>query len=128
MNFQTKLKFFKLLQSFLAKFNFKIFYSKDKDFTKNLNVENIIDVGVEKGTNFLINNFPKAKYFLIEANSTFYDYLENNFLKRFRGKLFKIAAGKKKIKNTFMTLGQYHLFLKEIILNLKKNFLFSYCR
>ena len=122
MNFQTKLKLFKLLQSLLAKFNLKIFYSKDKDFTKNLNVENIIDVGVEKGTNFLVNNFPKAKYFLIEANSTFYDYLENDFLKRFRGKLFKIAAGKNQDKKYFYDSGPISSFFKRDNFKFKKKF------
>ena len=86
MNFQKKLKLFKFMQRCFAQFNLKIFYTKDKDILKNLSVKNIIDVGVEKGTHFLTKNFPKANYFLVEANSSFYNYLEKEFLKKFRVK------------------------------------------
>lgn len=93
MNFQFKLNLFKFIQKIFYFFNLKIFYSKDVDILRNINIDTIIDVGVEKGTQFLINRFPDAKYYLIEANPIFYEYLEKDFLKKFKGKLFKSAAG-----------------------------------
>lgn len=112
MNFQTKLKLFKFIQRCFAKLNLKIFYTKDKDFSKNLKVKNIIDVGVEKGTDFLIKKFPKANFFLVEANPLFYDYLENEFLKKYKGKLFKIAAGSKYESKFFYQSGPISSFFK----------------
>ena len=121
MNFNTKLKLFKFIQKILKYFNLKIFYSKDVNFLNYISrVENIIDVGVENGTKFLYKNFPKAKYYLIEANPIFYDYLENKFLKKYNGKLFKIAAGKKNQKNIFFFQVQYPHFIKEKISISKK--------
>ncbi len=120
MNFQTKLKLFKFIQVIFAKLNLKIFYSKDRDFSKNLNVKNIIDVGVEKGTNFLIKKFPKANFLLIEANSSFYEYLENNFLKKYKGKLFKIAAGHKSQQKFFYQSGPISSFFKRDNFKFKK--------
>jgi FkbM family methyltransferase len=119
MNFQTKLKLFKFIQTCFAKLNLKIFYTKDKDFSKNMNVKNIIDVGVEKGTNFLTKKFPKANFFLVEANSSFYDYLENEFLEKYKGKLFKIAAGSKDESKFFYQSGPISSFFK------RDNFVFN---
>tara|TARA_X000000950_G_C13837602_1_gene628842 strand:+ start:15 stop:680 length:666 start_codon:yes stop_codon:yes gene_type:complete len=120
MNFQTKLKLFKIIQLCFSKLNLKIFYTKDQDFSKNLIVKNIIDVGVEKGTNFLIKKFPKANFFLIEANPLFYNYLENQFLKKYRGKLFKIAAGSKSESKFFYQSGPISSFFKRDNFNFKK--------
>tara|TARA_B000000565_G_C23751659_1_gene364887 strand:- start:223 stop:885 length:663 start_codon:yes stop_codon:yes gene_type:complete len=121
MNFNTKLKLFKFIQKILKYFNLKIFYSKDVNFLNYISrVENIIDVGVENGTKFLYKNFPKAKYYLIEANPIFYDYLENKFLKKYNGKLFKIAAGKKKSKKYFFLSGPISSFYKREDFHFKK--------
>ena len=73
MNFQTKLKLFKLIQYLFSKVNLKIFYSKDRDFSQNLIIENIIDVGVEKGTDFLVKKFPKQIFFLLRQIPRFMD-------------------------------------------------------
>ena len=121
MNFQTKLKLFKLIQYLFSKVNLKIFYSKDRDFSQNLIIENIIDVGVEKGTDFLVKKFPKANFFfLVEANSSFYGYLENKFLAKYKGKLFKVAAGQKNQTKFFYQSGPISSFSNVIILNLIK--------
>ena len=112
MNFQTKLKLFKLIQHLFSKVNLKIFYSKDRDFSQNLIIENIIDVGVEKGTDFLVKKFPKANFFLVEANSSFYGYLENEFLAKYKGKLFKVAAGQKNQTKFFYQSGPISSFFK----------------
>ena len=66
MNFQTKLKLFKLIQYLFSKVNLKIFYSKDRDFSQNLIIENIIDVRV-KGTDFLVKKISQSKFFLVES-------------------------------------------------------------
>ena len=112
MNFQTKLKLLKLIQYLFSKVNLKIFYSKDRDFSQNLIIENIIDVGVEKGTDFLVKKFPNANFLLVEANSSFYRYLENEFLTKYKGKLFKVAAGQKNQKKFFYQSGPISSFFK----------------
>ena len=121
MNFNLKLKIFKFIQKIFKYFNLKIFYSKDINFLRNITrVDYIIDVGVEKGTGFLYKNFSKAKYYLIEANPVYYDYLEHYFLTKFNGKLFKIAAGKKKSEKNFFLNGPISSFYKRKILICKK--------
>ncbi len=62
MNFYNlKLSLFKILQKFLKKINIKIFYSRDKNLIKKINVDQVIDVGVAKGTRLLLDNFPNPK-------------------------------------------------------------------
>ncbi len=101
-------------------FNLKIYYSKDENFLSNLKVSKIIDVGVAKGTNFLTSNFPKAYYFLVEANQGYYKYLEEVYLKKFEGKLFKVAAGKENTSKLFYDSGPISSFYNRENFNFKK--------
>ena len=93
--FKIKLAILRFFQFFLKKINFKLYYSKDKKVLNKLKVEKIVDIGVAKGTRILLENFPDAEFFFVEANKDYYDYIENNLLKHYKGKLFKIAAGEK---------------------------------
>ena len=68
IGFHSKLKILKYFQKILKMFNFKLFYSKDKNILKYLKINKIIDVGVANGTEFLFQNFPDAAYFFVEAN------------------------------------------------------------
>lgn len=78
--FQLKLKLFKLIQEIFSFFNFRLYYSKDKNILKNIIFHDIIDVGVVTGTNFLLKKFPNANYYLIEANKNYYPDISPNFL------------------------------------------------
>ena len=94
-SYKFKLKLLKIVQIFFKIFNLKIYYSKDKNVLKNININTIIDVGVAKGTNFLFSNFPNSKYLLIEPNKDYFEFIEKNILNKYNAKLFKIGAGKK---------------------------------
>ena len=93
LKYQTKLKLFSIFRNFFKKFNLHIFYYKKKNYLKDFKVDNIIDVGVAKGTDFLLKEFPKAKFFFIEPNPFFFNFIENTLLKKYNSKLFKVAAG-----------------------------------
>ena len=120
MNYQLKIKIFKIVQEVFKFFNLKLFYSKDDEFFKNLEIKNIIDVGVEKGTKFLTDKFPNSYFYLVEANSNYYTYLENNFLKQYKGKLFKVAAGKDSDEKFFYESGPISSFFEREDFNFKK--------
>ena len=94
IGFHSKLKILKFFQKILKMFNFKLFYSKDKNILKYLKINKIIDVGVANGTEFLFQNFPDADYFFVEANKDYYPFIEEKLLKKYKSKLFKCAAGK----------------------------------
>jgi hypothetical protein len=53
---------------------------------KNLNIKNIIDVGVANGTDFLLKNYPKANYLFVEPYKKFHSNIENNLLKNVQRK------------------------------------------
>ena len=112
MNYNTKIRIFKFIRIFLNFFNLQLFYSKKINYLKNLQIDNIIDVGVADGTDFLFNNFPKAKYFFIEPNSIYHEIIENKLLKKYNGKIFKIAAGNQTGKLEFFNEGVASSFLQ----------------
>ena len=91
--YQTKLRLFSIFRNFFKKFNLHIFYYKKKNYLKDFKVDNIIDIGVANGTDFLLKEFPKAKFFFIEPNPFFFNFIENTLLKKYNSKLFKVAAG-----------------------------------
>ena len=93
LKYQTKLKLFSIFTNFFKKFNLHIFYYKKKNYLKDFKVDNIIDIGVARGTDFLLQEFPKAKFFFIEPNPLFFNFIEDTLLKKYNSKLFKIAAG-----------------------------------
>ena len=93
LKYQTKLKLFSIFRNFFKKFNLHIFYYKKKNYLKDFKVDNIIDIGVAEGTDFLLKEFPKAKFFFIEPNPFFFNFIENTLLKKYNSKLFKVAAG-----------------------------------
>lgn len=110
--FQLKLKLFKLIQEIFSFFNFRLYYSKDKNILKNIIIHDIIDVGVATGTNFLLKTFPNANYYFIEANKNYYDHIEKKLLSRYKSKLFKFAAGKKEEEKKFYLSGPISSFYK----------------
>ena len=93
LKYQTKLKLFSIFTNFFKKFNLHIFYYKKKNYLKDFKVDNIIDIGVARGTDFLLQEFPKAKFFFIEPNPLFFNFIEDTLLKKYNSKLFKMAAG-----------------------------------
>ena len=64
-----------------------------RDFVKN--PSDIIDVGVYQGTEFLLQTFTESFYHLVEPNQSTYNYIERDILNKYKGKLYKCAAGEK---------------------------------
>lgn len=58
-------------------------------------LDNIIDVGVGKGTPVLYERFPEAYLYLIEPLSEFQLYIKKNILSQRRGTLYPFGAGAK---------------------------------
>lgn len=104
LSYKTKVKIYDLIRDFFNIFNLQFYYSKKLSMPKNLGIELIIDVGVAYGTDFLLDNYPKAKYILIEPYKKFWPFIENKLLKRINGKLFKIGLDIKKGKKKFYLL------------------------
>jgi len=104
LQYKAKIKLYNLIHNFFSYFNLQFYYTKKLSIPKNLDIKFIIDVGVAHGTDFLLDNYPRAKYFLIEPYSKFWPYIENNILKKVKGKLFKIGADKKKGQKKFFLL------------------------
>jgi len=102
--YKIKVKLYILIHNFFSYFNLQFYYTKKLSIPKNLDIKLIIDVGVAQGTNFLLDNYPKAKYILIEPYSKFWPFIENNLLKKVNGKLFKIGADIKKGRKKFFLL------------------------
>jgi len=101
ISYTTKRKLFTFFRNIFKKINFHIYYYKEANYFKNIEVDNIIDVGVAHGTDFLLNNFPKAEFFLIEPNPFFFNFIEKNIIEKYNGKLFKVAAGNETGKKKF---------------------------
>jgi FkbM family methyltransferase len=57
---------------------------------------NIIDVGVYRGTDFLLEAYPNSYYHLVEPNMQTHDYINEVLLDQYKGELYKCAAGEKK--------------------------------
>lgn len=104
MIYKIKIRLFDYLHNFLYLFGFQIFYSKKASLQKNLIIKNIIDVGVARGTDFLLKNYPNANYFFIEPYVKFHTYIEQNLIKDYNGKLFKYGAHNKNgIKKLYLS-------------------------
>ena len=102
MMYKIKIVLFSILENFFSLFGLQILFSKKENMDKNLNIKNIIDVGVANGTDFLLKNYPKANYLFVEPYKKFHSNIENNLLKMYKGKLFKYAAhNKKELKNFY---------------------------
>ena len=93
LSYLTKIKIFKLVKNFFKFFNLHLFYFKEKNYFKNIKVDNVIDVGVAYGTDFLLNNYLKSKFFLIEPNPLFFEFIQKKILNKYDSKLYKVAAG-----------------------------------
>lgn len=124
INYQTKIRIFSLIHKFFYLFNLQLYYSKKTIFPKNLRLNEIIDVGVAYGTDFLIQNYPRAKYHLIEPNKKFWPFIEKELLKKIKGKLYKIGADEKKRRVKLYLLDVSSSFIKRE--NLKKKHPFEY--
>lgn len=69
----------------------------------NYNVDQVIDVGVAHGTESLLRNYPKAKFFLIEPNPEYFSFIEKNICTNREAILFKFGASDKTSKANFKT-------------------------
>ena len=112
LNYSKKLAIFKILRKFFKFFNLKIFYSKEINYLKNLRVETVIDVGVANGTKELLNNFPNSFFYFIEPNPFYWNFIEKKLLKKFKGTLYKTAAGNKTGEEEFFDLGVTSSFIQ----------------
>tara|TARA_B100000900_G_scaffold346625_1_gene311479 strand:- start:130 stop:801 length:672 start_codon:yes stop_codon:yes gene_type:complete len=112
INYKHKIRLLRFIRKIFKFFNFKIFYSKDVNYLKDLNVKNIIDVGVAHGTKELLYNFPKAYFYFIEPNPVFWSHIEEVLLKKFNGKLYKTAAGNSTGILDFYNFGNTSSFLQ----------------
>ncbi len=112
INYKHKIRLLRFIRKIFRFFNFKIFYSKDVNYLKELHVENIIDVGVAHGTKELLDNFPNAYFNLIEPNPVFWKHIEEILLKKFKGRLFKTAAGNSTGISDFYNFGNTSSFLQ----------------
>ena len=120
INYLTKLKLFSLLRKIFKKINLHIFYYKKINYFKEINVDNVIDVGVAYGTDFLLKNFPNANFYLIEPNPLFFDHINNKISKNYNAKLFKIAAGNEIGKKKFWYSEGFSSFIQREDYKLKK--------
>lgn len=57
-----------------------------------LDVDQIIDIGVYKGTDFLLEHFSDKEFYFIEPNPAVHPYIKENLCKKYNGKLFDVAA------------------------------------
>lgn len=120
INYITKRKIFLSVKNFLRKFNFHLFYYKEKNYFEKLQIDNIIDVGVAYGTEFLTKNFPEARFFLVEPNPIFFNYIETNILNKYKCKLFKLAAGNEFGEKSFYFSGGISSFIQREDYKIKK--------
>ena len=112
LSYKYKITLLRIIRKFFKFFNFKIFYSKETNYLKHLKVKNIIDVGVADGTKELLDNFPNAYFHLIEPNPIFWKPIEKVLLKKFKGKLYKLAAGNRTGISEFYSFGHTSSFLQ----------------
>ena len=120
LKYQTKLKLFSIFRNFFKKFNLHIFYYKKQNYLKDFKVDNVIDVGVAEGTDFLLKEFPKAKFFFVEPNPFFFNFIENNLLKKYNSRLFRVAAGNELGKKKFWSSEGFSSFYQRQDYKIKK--------
>ena len=120
LKYQTKLKLFSIFRNFFKKFNLHIFYYKKQNYLKDFDVDNVIDIGVAYGTDFLLKNFPKANFFLIEPNPFFFNSIEEKIVKKYSAKLFKVAAGNENGKKKFYYSEGFSSFIQREDYKIKK--------
>lgn len=112
LNYKKKLAIFRIIRKLFKLFNLKIFYSKDVNYLKDLKIETVIDVGVANGTKELLENFPNSFFYFIEPNPRYWDFIEKKLLKKFKGTLYKTAAGNKTGEEVFFGSGITSSFLE----------------
>ena len=119
IKYKQKLKLLRFIRKIFKYFNFQLFYTKKVNYLADLNVENVIDVGVASGTRELLQNFPNAYFHFIEPNPAYWDHIEKNLLKNFKGKLHKFAAGNNSGLFNFYNAGVTSSFLQRQDFELK---------
>ena len=77
---------------FFNKFNYEIVPVIPTSILNDIDINEVIDVGVYEGTDFLLEHFPKKKFYFIEPNPASHNYIQENLCKKYNGKLFKFAA------------------------------------
>ena len=120
LNYVTKIKIFEFLKNIFKFFNLHLFYYKEKNYFEYIKVDNIIDVGVAYGTDFLLNNYQKSKFFLIEPNPFFFEFIEREILNKYESRLYKIAAGNEIGKRKFWFSEGFSSFIQREDYKLKE--------
>ena len=77
---------------FLNKFNYELVPLIPTSILDSLEIDEVIDVGVYRGTDFLLHHFPNKKFFFIEPNPATHKYISNQLCKKYDGRLFGSAA------------------------------------
>tara|TARA_B100001121_G_scaffold286093_1_gene282345 strand:+ start:116 stop:781 length:666 start_codon:yes stop_codon:yes gene_type:complete len=112
LNYSKKLAIFRIIRKFFKLFNLKIFYSKEINYLKELKIDTVIDVGVANGTKELLRNFPNSFFYFVEPNPIYWDFIEKKLLKKFKGILYKTAAGNKTGEEVFFDSGVISSFIQ----------------
>jgi hypothetical protein len=71
MMYKIKIVLFSILENFFSLFGLQILFSKKENMDKNLNIKNIIDVGVANGTDFLLKIILKPTIYLLNHIKNF---------------------------------------------------------
>ena len=119
LSYSKKIAFFRIIRKLFKLFNLKIFYSKEINYLKELKIETVIDVGVANGTKELLKNFPNSFFYFIEPNPKYWDFIEKKLLKKFKGTLYKTAAGNKTGEEDFFDSGVTSSFIQRQDFKLK---------
>lgn len=80
----------KLIELLFKLLGYSVYKSLPK--SPDYGVEQVIDVGVAKGTDILLNNYSRAKFFLFEPNPIYFDLIEKKICTNFDAILFKYGA------------------------------------
>lgn len=83
----------KIIEIILKKFGYTIHRSIPK--APVYAVDQVVDVGVAFGTDSLLQNYPKSKFFLVEPNPEYFTFIENKICKKYNALLIKCGASDK---------------------------------
>ena len=83
----------KIIERIFKKLGYSIHRSIPK--APAYSVDQVVDVGVALGTDSLLQNYPKAKFFLVEPNPEYFTFIENKICKKYNALLIKYGASDK---------------------------------
>jgi FkbM family methyltransferase len=81
-----------LSNMFFNKFDYELVPVIPTSILDSIQVDEVIDVGVYRGTDFLLEYFPNKRFYFIEPNPATHSYISDHLCQRYDGKLFGFAA------------------------------------